>query len=262
MIKLVASDMDGTLLPDYGQAVDPEIYTIIEKLKARGIRFMAASGRQYWNLRQHFLPVADDIDYLCENGGLVFRGGELIVREQMEEAYARELIDTILTTPRYKLLISGVHTCYILKGDPDFHDFIEKDIGNKTTLIDDPYCIPEAYFKISAWKEDEKTVVAEMPYWNGLFSDRLTSVYSGKGWVDFSPLGVTKGTAITKYMAQCGLKKEEVMAFGDNYNDEDMLNNVEYSFAMREAPREIREFTYGTTDSVKETLKNFFKEFL
>ena len=47
MIKLVASDVDGTLVPDGTFEINPEIYDVIKKLKEKGITFAAASGRQY-----------------------------------------------------------------------------------------------------------------------------------------------------------------------------------------------------------------------
>lgn len=262
MIRLVASDMDGTLVGSYLDRVDPQLYTIIKTLKERGIRFMAASGRQYFNLRNHFLPVADDIDYLCENGCLVFHEGELLLREQMREEYARELLEVLEETPGYQVLVSGVHTSYILDGNAEFYHMIADELGNRTTLVDDFYHLPEPYFKVAAWKKDEQEVIAEVPHWQKLFGDRLTAVYSGNHWVDFSPLHVSKGTAISQYMERMGYGREEVMAFGDNYNDETMLDKVKYSFAMRRAPREIRDFAYGTTDNVKETLLQFFKDIL
>ena len=47
MIKLIATDIDGTLLKDGTLMLDPEYMTIIEKLIAKGIRFVACSGRQF-----------------------------------------------------------------------------------------------------------------------------------------------------------------------------------------------------------------------
>ena len=52
MIKLVASDVDGTLVPDGTFEIDPEIYDVIKKLKEKGITFVAASGRQYASLKK------------------------------------------------------------------------------------------------------------------------------------------------------------------------------------------------------------------
>lgn len=71
MIKLVASDVDGTLVPDGTFEINPEIYDVIKKLKEKGITFAAASGRQYASLKKLFAPVADLILYIPDNGGFV-----------------------------------------------------------------------------------------------------------------------------------------------------------------------------------------------
>ena len=47
MIRLIASDLDGTLLKNGAQMLSPEIFELIPALKKRGIHFVAASGRQY-----------------------------------------------------------------------------------------------------------------------------------------------------------------------------------------------------------------------
>ena len=64
MIQYIASDLDGTLLPDGGQEMNPEIYDLILQLKEKGIRFIAASGRQYHSIRRLLHPVRDDISYI------------------------------------------------------------------------------------------------------------------------------------------------------------------------------------------------------
>ena len=70
MIKLIASDLDGTLLQGTGE-ISEEVVMQIKKLSQMGILFVAASGRQYPNLRRLFEPVKDEIAYICENGALV-----------------------------------------------------------------------------------------------------------------------------------------------------------------------------------------------
>ena len=75
-VKLIASDMDGTLLNGKGE-LDPAFFSLFEKLERRGIRFAAASGRQYDGLRRTFAPVADRMLFIAENGayGGIRRGG-------------------------------------------------------------------------------------------------------------------------------------------------------------------------------------------
>ena len=78
MIHLIASDIDGTLLQGGQTRLDPALFDVIERLEQHGIRFAAASGRQYTNLRRLFAPVADKIDYICENGSLVISDGSVL----------------------------------------------------------------------------------------------------------------------------------------------------------------------------------------
>ena len=70
MIKLVASDLDGTLLLNGAQQLPEEIFPLIRELKKLGILFVAASGRQYPNMRRLFDSVADEMAFICENGAL------------------------------------------------------------------------------------------------------------------------------------------------------------------------------------------------
>ena len=66
MIKLIASDLDGTLLLNGAQSLREETCRLIHRLYTeKGIRFVSASGRQYDNQRRLFAPVADEIAYIC-----------------------------------------------------------------------------------------------------------------------------------------------------------------------------------------------------
>ena len=68
MIRLIASDIDGTLVRESSHHINPEYFEVIRALKAKGIRFCACSGRQYKSILELFKPVADDIYFIAENG--------------------------------------------------------------------------------------------------------------------------------------------------------------------------------------------------
>ena len=67
-IKLIACDLDGTLLHPGEREPRSEAFELIDELHRRGIVFMPASGRQYASLRYLFAPVPDELAYVCENG--------------------------------------------------------------------------------------------------------------------------------------------------------------------------------------------------
>lgn len=78
-IKLIACDLDGTLLHPGEREPRSEAFELIDELHRRGIVFMPASGRQYASLRYLFAPVADELAYVCENGALVMSGGGVLL---------------------------------------------------------------------------------------------------------------------------------------------------------------------------------------
>ncbi len=72
-IKLICSDIDGTLLQYGKKELEDEIFEQIRELHRRGILFCPASGRQYTSLRKLFAPVADCCVFICENGGVIYK---------------------------------------------------------------------------------------------------------------------------------------------------------------------------------------------
>ena len=99
MIRLIASDIDGTLLHGDQTEIDPRVFAEIDRLAAKGIRFCPASGRQYSSLRRLFKPVADQLYYVCENGAVVFgpgNPGPLLAKTSMDRTLAEELCRDIL----------------------------------------------------------------------------------------------------------------------------------------------------------------------
>ena len=71
MIRLIASDIDGTMVPDSSDYIHPGYYDAVRALKKKGITFCACSGRQFHSMQQLLAPVAEDIYFITENGTLV-----------------------------------------------------------------------------------------------------------------------------------------------------------------------------------------------
>lgn len=82
MIKLIAADMDGTLLNSQKE-LSPELYPLVEELHEKGIKFAVASGRQYYNLVKNFESVKDKVTFICENGSIVFDQGKNIISDEI-----------------------------------------------------------------------------------------------------------------------------------------------------------------------------------
>lgn len=238
MIRLVASDIDGTLLLNGASAIDPAVFAEIRRLLDKGIWFAPASGRQYSSLRRLFAPVADELPFLCENGAVVFGPGSpgpVIRKTAMDHELALALCQDILEHPRCEVLISGVNTSYLCPKNPDYPCLIQNFVGNNVAILPRPEDIPEDIVKVSACCLDGARVIEPVlaPRWTGHFHAAI----AGERWLDFTL--ADKGTGLRKLCAALDIELSEVMAFGDNYNDLPMLELAGVSYLMSNAAPEL-----------------------
>ena len=137
MIKLVASDLDGTLLHNYQQTVPKEIYDTIKALHEKGIIFTAASGRQYANERLLFHEIKDDISYIAENGSLCIHQGKVISRGLIEDDLAYRILRELKKEPGFEIVVSREDTCLIENNNSQFANHIVNVMHNTTEIVDD-----------------------------------------------------------------------------------------------------------------------------
>ena len=141
MIRLIASDIDGTLLQNGAMEIPPEIFGHIRRLEKRGILFCPASGRQYSSLRRLFAPAADQIPFLCENGAVVYGPGSpgpILSKTAMDRRLSLELCREILAIPGAEVLISGADVSYLCPKAPDLEEKIRWFLGNRTAVLPAP----------------------------------------------------------------------------------------------------------------------------
>ena len=115
-IKLICSDIDGTLLQYGKKELEGEIFDQIRALHQRGIWFCPASGRQYTSLRKLFAPVADCCVFICENGGTIFQEEQCIAKNPMPRALAEEIANDMWTRSegQGEVMLSGQNTAYLM----------------------------------------------------------------------------------------------------------------------------------------------------
>ena len=157
-IKMICSDIDGTLLQYGRKKLEGEIFDQIRALHDRGILFCPASGRQYTSLRLLFAPVADCCVFLCENGGVLFKDEHCIAENPMPRALAEEIAHDLWdrSDGQGEVMLSGQNCAYLMERGLGMLDRIQF-IGNRYKVISDPSEIPEEIVKVSvylheAWK--------------------------------------------------------------------------------------------------------------
>ena len=197
----------------------------------------AASGRQYPNLRRLFAPVGGDMLYICENGALTMYHGERLSSTPVPRELGCALMRDILDQPDCEVLLSGRETSYILPRRRDYADFIVYTLRNTTTVVDDLFSVEEEFLKIAAYVHGNGAA-RRAPYFIEKWGKRLNVAVSGGEWVDFTC--ADKGAAIGEIQRRFGFAREEMMAFGDNFNDAQMLAAVGHSYVMDTADEALK----------------------
>lgn len=133
-----------------------------------------------------------------------------------------------------------------------------KVVKTSSRVIEDFDEIREPCMKLAVY---ERNGIQEdsIRYWQERFSDRCTVVTSGTEWVDFIPFGTNKAKGLREYQKRLGIRPEECMAFGDEYNDIEMLRSVPWGFAMAHSKQGVREAASCTTERVETVLKKLIR---
>ena len=256
MIRLIASDLDGTLLHNGAQQLTPRTIELIRALTRKGLHFIAASGRQYDNERRLFAPIKDEISYIAENGSLCIHRGEVISRGIIPDDLAYRIMHDIKKNPDYEIVVSREDTCLIEDRCPEFVNHIVNVMKNTTEIVDDITKIKGPFLKIAVANMKSHDVHSYLKELQGKYSDQLKVVTSGNIWIDFIVPGYNKGTGLQAFLDLFGVKPEECMAFGDQYNDIEMLELAGYGYAMSNAAPGIAGHAKYVTDSVEEVLED------
>ena len=252
MIKLIACDIDGTLLQNHARKLNPEVFPLIRQFIHSGGIFVVASGRQYANLQRLFEPIKDDITYICENGSLVIHQDEILFRSTISRDIGQQILQSILDKTGCELLLSGIHTCYLQPKEETYLLHMRDDVKNNVTVVDDIFSVEEPYLKISAC--DRKDFDETQDYFNRKFGQIVTVVTSGNAWIDMMPPGVHKGMAITLLSEKFQIPLSDIMAIGDSCNDIEMLQCVGYPVAMANARPEVKALCPYETSLVEDIL--------
>lgn len=252
LITCVVSDFDGTIIRPGTHEPPERFFTVVEMLLKQGIHFVAASGRQYPNLRRILEPVAGRIGFIAENGALVVWNNEVLHKCTVERTLAMELIKDMEKEPDSEILVSGEKTCYIVPHDLAYADMLEHKVKNVVTILEDFRQVDEM-LKISILYPQGIPEAAERAF-HEKYDDRLLVVESGNGWLDFMPRESGKGAALKLLAHKMGFDLNHTISFGDSENDISMLRTSGLGYAMSFAREHVRAAADGVCESVEDML--------
>lgn len=259
MIRLIATDMDGTLLNSKGE-LSPHFYEVFRKLKEKNILFAAASGRQYFTLVENFKEIADEMLFIAENGTYIAYKGEELAVHPLEKEIAHELIK------RGRCLDVGIvlatsKGAFIESHDKSFVNEVAKYYVRHQT-VDDLLQVEGDILKVTIcdFKGAEKHSYEAFKE----FSHQIQTCVAGEIWLDMMANGVNKGRAIRDIQEKFNIRYEDTMVFGDYLNDLEMLQSAYHSYAMANAHPKVKEIARfvaktndedGVIEKIKESIE-------
>ena len=258
MIKLIATDMDGTLL-DEDSKVPEETFELVRALGEKGVRFVASSGRRYDTLRWFFSPVADQMDYVASLGTQVYADGRLLDREVFSTIAVMRLFETCQHFDCLHLALYEATQTYLLNDQSAYLRELDKDLPDAICVFDPPS--PDVSIIKAAICCDRSEQIMDMAYvLERELSEWFTFLPSGSRWIDVTPRHVSKATGLEQVMRYWGIERDEVLAFGDSMNDYQMLRFVGHPYVManaRYAVKQVAERVIGSNaeHAVQRTLR-------
>jgi Cof subfamily protein (haloacid dehalogenase superfamily) len=237
-IRLIAVDMDGTLLDGDGRIPD-ELWPLLDELDERGIVFAPASGRQLATLRRSFDHARDDVVYIAENGAYVVRGDEEVSSDAMDAGFAASVIERVRSFGERGvdagIVVCGKRSAYVERTDAAF--LAEADnYYARLEVVDDLLAVDDQILKLAIYDFGEAANTE--PELEDLRATHQV-VVSGHHWIDVMNAGVNKGVALARLQSALGIDRAQTAAFGDYLNDLELLDAAGMSFAMSNAHPEV-----------------------
>lgn len=271
MIKVIASDMDGTLLNEH-HALSKRTREAIQKAQKKGIRFMIATGRSF----QQAIPALDEAgivcDYIVSSGGEVRNSNkEILFSKYMSWKECRTVYE-ILSQYELTFMFNSNEMDYAIGSFEEmqekmleqifmFNQTIPKEVIKESSLykmmtektvavpdFESLYELKPQIVKIIAFSQnldmlkEIKEKLQKYP--------ELAVVSSFSNNLEITDTSAQKGPVLKKYIEALGYSMDEVMVFGDSLNDYSMLSmNFGATVAMENADEEIKNVAKYITKS-------------
>ena len=246
-IRVIATDMDGTLLDPKGQLDLPRLEKILDKLDQCDIRFVIATGNEVHRMRQLLGHLAERVVLVVANGARIFENNELIQAQTWDDAMVdRALAHFKGRECQDQFVVTAMNGGFVKEGTvfTELDKFMTPEMIEKlyqrTNFVDEfDSKLFGGVLKMSMVVGEERldSVLQEV---NDLFNGHVRAVSSGYGCIDILQDGIHKAWGLVELLKRWNLKPEQIMAFGDSENDIEMLELAGISYAMENAEEAVK----------------------
>lgn len=261
MIKMIVTDLDGTLLNENSK-VSYETREYLKKLKNMGYIIVIATGRIYASA----LKATDGAEFanylITDTGSCIYdmSNSKPIYKNNIDKKIVEKLLDYYNDNFRYIFICDKN---YIYKYSDDIENSnIVKTTKDKNVILNSVTSI--SHISISMKNNDEvmKLYHKLLDDIKELDFDIMQDSFSDRKWIEISAKNVSKYNAISSLATLLHIDNSEIMAFGDGLNDIDMLEKCGQGIAMKNALIEVKRIANNVTsdDNNHDGVINYLKE--
>lgn len=261
MIKLIATDIDGTFFDDEHKYNHDRFNRQLKKLHDQGIKFAIASGNYLGHLQRvvQYSPVDA---FVSENGAHILADDKEVYAKYLKQATINEIIDGLsdLGDNLKSFILSGEKATYLEK---KYESVLNKYYVHNYQVVDDIKSIDDGIFKINISLNNDKLDEVEQQL-NDRFPDEIHATASGFGSIDIISKGINKAVGLKKLTDYYNISLDQVVCFGDNSNDNEMLAESGIGYAMKNAKQSTKDIADKITkfdnnhEGVLETIDEMF----
>lgn len=245
--QALAFDLDGTLLSPNATILESSKQAL-KKAREKGIKVFFVTGRHHTAVRPYYAEMELDTPVVCCNGTYLydFKNDKVLAGNPLDPQLASQLIN--------QAQVQGIHTAVYFRDamtyeqlNPHFTKFQKWVQSCPENVRPDVHQVEKFQTEIdkgtTVWKvlisdpdlEKMQNFVKNLPL------DRVSPEWSWVDRVDITSVGNSKGAMLAKLLAQEGISPENVVAFGDNFNDISMLEFVGLGIAMGGSEAEVQQ---------------------
>ncbi len=259
-IKLIVSDMDGTLLNEKKE-LPKDIFEVIDKCIQEGIIFAIATGRQHQNIKNYFKGYCDKMLIIAENGTIATYQDTPFYLSKIDAHRVPEFIQNARTIKNSWAVYCTSDKAYIENNHPQLVEECKKYYSS-LEVVEDLLKIEEDCLKIAICDLDGAETNSYQLFKE--YEEEFQVTVSAAIWLDITNHSENKGNTLAQFQKQFDIAKEETMVFGDYLNDVSLMPLAQKSYAMENAHPDLKKLANfiapsneenGVTIIVKEYLK-------
>lgn len=240
MIRLVAADIDGTLLDSKGR-LTPATHLAVDALKSHGIPFILCTGRPVQSITGLYRELGLDSPIIAYNGAVILSGldGKPLFRKSLLPSDTKTLLQwaeekgiTAIAWHEAKL--------YAVKMNQKVMDYAMLSDSIPLVLEGEEDLYREGASKILFYEQPED-LISHQESLREVLPPTINMHTSRPFFLEFVHADVSKGLALKMLGKLLDIPREQMMAVGDGFNDLSMIMYAGLGVAMGNAPREIQD---------------------